>query len=735
MKASLSATGYNANNTDVAAGVAVLTGDTKAKVEMNAPASTTQGKVSVEADTKSDININADTVGNAGYAVSNVGVANYDTSADVIINRSITAGAVDVNAANNITGLKMTVGNMANETPGSGKNTAGANDDDDADANEEKEKAKTGDEQKSGQKSIDPSKVTQEAFTDTTNDEKTKDAKDGVRKVKDKVVGANESGANAGQISAFGRGAAVGVVSNKNDANVTLGKDAVITATKVSDAVDGSVHVNADSLMNGQDSLRLSVQNRQSGSNAEIGAAVLVSNMKNNATVLLDNEGDQSAKITGAGAVSLNASAGMGKYKDDGGKEKTSVLAYLAGAENLSEGYLSGNSLSGSVGVNTLKNNAIVLLGQKSKVAGADIQLSSNATTSAEGTYGAADEDAKVGLGATVGLQNISGNSMVMAGKGAELTGASKVAVSVNNTVDLKNNVQNAGRGDSFGISGMAALSYGYSNSVVSLDDEAVIQSPTVRLTSMNSTNVDNSARSQSKGSESSKAFGIGVGVVNYDVNSIAMVGDNGSGNRAPSDETTDEEKAAQKIFQDAALARNIAGDALAGKLGAATTDDAKGSITAERLSVSAITMGLLQNDAKAKAVSSAAADAIENVNERKDSEKWSQWSEKGTEGAKEAKANTEQLEQDKVASQNDGAAPNASQSAQEAGKAANPDAAPKNDGAAPASGSGKSAGTSIGVEGSVALTFLGGRTDAVLPVCSGDMLFNVFDEYLHFLS
>ena len=26
------------------------------------------------------------------------------------------------------------------------------------------------------------------------------------------------------------------------------------------------------------------------------------------------------------------------------------------------------------------------------------------------------------------------------------------------------------------------------------------------------------------------------------------------------------------------------------------------------------------------------------------------------------------------------------------------------------------------------------GRTDAVLPVCSGDMLFNVFDEYLGFL-
>ena len=27
------------------------------------------------------------------------------------------------------------------------------------------------------------------------------------------------------------------------------------------------------------------------------------------------------------------------------------------------------------------------------------------------------------------------------------------------------------------------------------------------------------------------------------------------------------------------------------------------------------------------------------------------------------------------------------------------------------------------------------GQTDAVLPVCSGDMLFNVFDEYLGFLK
>ena len=320
-----------------------------------------------------------------------------------------------------------------------------------------------------------------------------------------------------------------------------------------------------------------------------------------------------------------------------------------------------------------------------------------------------------MGVGSTMGLQNISDNSLIMAGKGVTLNGTESVSANASTALDGKNEVKNAGKGDSIGVSGMVALSYGDNNSVISLDDETVIQSPIIRLTAMNSTNIDNSARSQSEGSESSKAFGIGVGIVNYDVNSIAMVGDNGNGINAPSGNTTDEEKAAKKIYADAALARNIVGNTLSEKLGAATTGDAKGSITTEKLSLSAITMGLLSNDAKAKTVSSATADMSENVNQRKDSEKWGQWSEKGRKGAEEAKANTENLEQDKVASQNDEAAPNASQSAQEAGKAANPDAVPKNDGAAPPIGTSKSAGASIGAEGSVALTFLGGRTDAVL--------------------
>ncbi|MBR1886025.1 MAG: leukotoxin LktA family filamentous adhesin, partial [Schwartzia sp.] len=730
-KAALSATAGGGASTKTAVGVAVLTGDTNAKVTVNAPElKAEKGKVSVEATTNSDVDVTANAVGNTSYVVSNVGVANYDTSADVTINRAITAGAVDIKAENTVAGLKMTVDNTVQTPPsdGEGKDTAPTTEEqkqqDEQDANKEKTKPdteKSEDEKESGKKSIDPTKVTKDASVDSTNDEKTKDAKEGVDKVKDKV-----------ENSAFGMGTAVGVFSNKNDANVTLGKNAAITAAPVenSETANGAVNVSAKTILQAaaekEDSLRLSVKNTQANANVEIGAAVLVSNVKNNASVLLDSDGDKSAQITGTGAVSLDAAAGMGKYevtqkkKNEQGQEtnetekveKTSTLSYTVSAEGTAaDDNPSKFALSGSVGVNTLKNNAVVLLGQKSKVEGSAATLSSDATTSAEGTYGATNTNSSVALGATVGLQNISAGSLVMAGKGAKITGTESVEVSANEAMDLKNSVQNAGKGDSFGVSGMVALSYGDSNSIVSIDDEANINAPgTLTITSTNSTNIDNSARSESAGQEGAKAFGIGAGIINYDVNSLAMVSDNGSGIAAPSAGTTDEQKAAKKIYEDAALARKIAGDTLAGKLGGKTADGAKGSIATGGLIGAAITTGMVQNDAKAKAVS-AAPQADEDENSRKDSEKWTQWSGKGKKGAEDAKTDTKNLEEDKVTSQNESKAPSASGAAKEASQAANPDETPSD----PTDVVPTNAGASIGIEGSAALTFLGGRTDAIL--------------------
>lgn len=756
-KAKLSAAASGGEKTSAAVGVAVLSGDTTAKVTVNAPANVaaltaTQGKVSIESVTNSDIDVNVNAVGTKSYVVSNVGVANYDTSADVVMERSITAGAVDIKAENNITRLKMTVDNTAQESSGGsqGKDTSESTPEqktqDDNDATTEKNKpasGKTEGEKNSEKKSLDPTKVLKDSSVDTTNNTtqnntKSQDAQTGVQNVKDKVEGTNEGGNNAKKTTAFGLGAAVGVVSNQNDANVSLGKNAVINASKVenSETLDSAVNVVANTLMTAskeaEDSLQFSVKNTMGNAKVEIGAAVLVSNVKNNAKILLDNEGEKSAQIKGDGETSLIAAAGMGTYKadqkkkDENGNElneteevdKNSTLTYAVSAENASGKETPTTfALGGSVGINTLKDNAVVLLGQKSKVDGSAIKLSANAATNAAGKYGTKDENNKVGIGATVGLQNISGNSLVMAGKGVEVTGTESVKAKAANTMDLKNNVQNAGKGDSFGVSGMVALSYGDSNNIVSLDDEAVIQGPSVSLEAENSTNVDNSARSESEGSESSKAFGIGVGIINYDVNSIAMVGDNGSGITAPTGNTTDVEKAAQKIYKDGALAREIAGSTLAGKLGVKTTGNAKGSIITGDLSVSALTTGMIKNDAKAKAVSSTKEDKSENANERTDSQRWTQWSSQGTQGANEARNNTENLEQDNVTSQNESAAPNASGAGQEAGSAANPDETPTapTDNAAPAAGSEGSAGASIGMEGSVALTFLGGRTDAVL--------------------
>ena len=741
-KASLSATGSGGDANAVAIGVAVLTGDTKAKVTVNAPEnaaplSAAKGNVSIEAVTVSDIDVNVGAVGETSYVVSNVGLVNYDTSADVIVNRSVTAGAANINAENMATGLKMKVDNTV-EPPSEdddAEDTATATDEDkqkdDAAATAEKNKPdseKSEDEIQSERKSIDPTKLIKDASVDTANDEKAKDAagadgKGGIQDVKDKLEGTNDGGDNEQKTSAFGLGASVGVFSNKNDANVTIGKNVVITAAKPEGAEtpDGSVNVSAKSLMTAsgaqEESLQFTVKNAQANSaKVEIGAAVLVSNVKNNATVLLDTDGTNSAQITGAGAVSLSADAGMGKYKKDD-DDKTSVLSYSVSTEGKAgEEQPAKVLLNGSVGVNTLKNNAVVLLGQNSQVTGSAVTLDSGATTNVQGAYGAEDANAKVGIGATVGLQNISGNSLIMVGKNASLAG-SLVSATANNALDTKNEVKNAGKGDSLGVSGMAALSYGDSNSILSLDDEVAINAPgSVVLTSTNSTNVDNSAHSESVGNESSKALGIGVGIVNYDVNSIAMVGDNGSGMTASSGNASDAEKAAKKIYEDATLARSVAGSALATKLGAATTNEALGSITSGNVSVTAVTMGMLKNDAKAKTVSSTAEDKKEDANERSDSEKWTKWSKKGESASGEAKKNTEDLEQDKVTSQNESDAPNASGAGREASSAANPDDNTTADEGSAASGaSSGNAGASIGIEGSVALTFLSGRTDAVL--------------------
>ncbi|WP_295358558.1 hypothetical protein [uncultured Succiniclasticum sp.] len=756
-KVSLSATAGTGEGNAVAAGVAILAGDTKAKVTAKEGATAltaANGKVSVGSTTGSDIDVNVGAAGATSAVASTVGVVNYDTSADVILDRSITAGAVDINAENNYTGLKLTVDNTIGSSSANtgGNSTAPAADD----SQQSGEGQQTdGGAAGSEQRSVDPTRVIGDASADTSNntqDAQTRDSRTGIQNVTDRVTGTNAGGNNAQQTSAFGLGASVGVVSNKNDTNVTIGKNAVITAAPVANGPDGSVNVSAKTLMTAstakEDALQFTVKNTLGNAKVEIGAAVLVSNVKNNATLLLDTDGTHSAQIKGD-KVSLSAASGMGKYpappEKDGGttgtgtgtgsnqntgagtgtgtgtetetEEKTSVLSYTVSAEGTSEEETPSTfALSGSVGVNTLKNNAVVLLGQKSKVEGSAVTLSSDAVTGAEGTYGANESETKVGIGASVGIQNIRGNSLVMAGKGVQLTGTESLEASANNEMDLKNSVQNAGKGNSVGVSGMVALSFGDSNSIVSLDDEAAISAGFATLSSMNSTNVENSARTESNGNAGAKAFGIGVGIVNYDVNSIAMVADNGSGISAPSGNTTDEEKAAQKIYGDAKLARDVAGSTLAGKLGSKTAAGTKGSITTGGLVGTAVTTGMIQNDAKANANAVPKENNSEegnnnNANGNQNSDNWTQWTEQGREGANEAGTTTQNLEEDNVTSQNESGAPNASGAGREASQAANPDATSSN----PTEVTPTNAGASIGIAGSAALTFLGGRTDAVL--------------------
>ena len=236
-KVSLSATAGTGEGNAVAVGVAVLAGDTKAKVtvkEGSTVLTAANGKVSVGSTTGNDIDVNVGAVGSTTSVASTVGVANYDTSADVILNRSITAGAVDVNAENNYTGLKLNVDNTIKTDAGNGGNsTAPAADDAQQQGSGEGQQtggntgtgSNTGGEgQQSGggeagseQRSIDPTRVIRDSSVDTNNtqDSQTQDARTGIQNVQDRVEGTNTGGNNTQQTSAFGLGASVGVFSNR----------------------------------------------------------------------------------------------------------------------------------------------------------------------------------------------------------------------------------------------------------------------------------------------------------------------------------------------------------------------------------------------------------------------------------------------------------------------------------------------------------------------------------------
>lgn len=302
-------------------------------------------------------------------------------------------------------------------------------------------------------------------------------------------------------------------------------------------------------------------------------------------------------------------------------------------------------ALAGSAVATDISNNARVLIGKNA-----------NITAKEELAMKAASKQFDVSLAGKLGLngggENAAGgtfavgladaNSLVAVAQGAKLT-AGSIDIGTENKIDHIQLSLAAGKGASSGVSGMVGYLEGASNSLVSVDDEAVINAGkgAVNLNAKNDTNVYSAAGAVAMGETA--GIGAAATITNFDRYTYAAIGDNGytappqatteqgesgsgSGDTSATlgeDANADRSKEAQKLANTAAekrvtlqqLVQNASGlrqgtddgknyTEQADFFGSKTAADTKGSINAGSFKVNAETGGKIINVAVAGGVS-----------------------------------------------------------------------------------------------------------------------------------
>ena len=299
-------------------------------------------------------------------------------------------------------------------------------------------------------------------------------------------------------------------------------------------------------------------------------------------------------------------------------------------------------ALAGSAVATDISNNARVLIGKNA-----------NITAKEELAMQAASKQFDVSLAGKLGLngggENAAGgtfavgladaNSLVAVAQGAKLT-AGSIDIGTENKIDHIQLSLAAGKGATSGVSGMVGYLEGASNSLVSVDDEAVINAGkgAVNLNAKNDTNVYSAAGAVAMG----ETAGIGAAgtITNFDRYTYAAIGDNGytappqatteqgesgsdSGDKLGEDANADRSKEAEKLANTAAekratlqqLVQNASGlrqgtddgktyTEQADFFGSKTAANTKGSIDAGSFKVNAETGGRIINVAVAGGVS-----------------------------------------------------------------------------------------------------------------------------------
>ena len=326
-----------------------------------------------------------------------------------------------------------------------------------------------------------------------------------------------------------------------------------------------------------------------------------------------------------------------------------SYLNFSAGSAN---GGKSGSdaakiALAGNAVATDISNNARVLIGKNANIkAGNELAMkaaSKQFDVSLAGKLGL-NGGGENAAGGTFAVGLADANSLVAVAQGAKLT-AGSIDIGTENKIDHIQLSLGAGKGTTSGVSGMVGYLEGASNSLVSVDDEAVINAGTgaVNLNAKNDTNVYSAAGAVAMGETA--GIGAAATITNFDRYTYAAIGDNGytapqqatteqgesgsgSGDTSATlgeDANADRSQEAQKLANTAAekratlqqLVQNASGlrqgtddgknyTEQADFFGSKTAADTKGSINAGSFKVNAETGGKIINVAVAGGVSTA---------------------------------------------------------------------------------------------------------------------------------
>ena len=295
-------------------------------------------------------------------------------------------------------------------------------------------------------------------------------------------------------------------------------------------------------------------------------------------------------------------------------------------------------ALAGSAVATDISNNARVLIGKNATITAKD-ELAMKAASkqfdvSLAGKLGL-NGGGKNAAGGTFAIGLADANSLVAVAQGAKLT-AGSVDIGTENKIDHIQLSIGAGKGTTSAVSGMVGYLEGASNSLVSVDEEAVINAGTgaVNLNAKNDTNVYSAAGAVAMGETA--GIGVAATITNFDRYTYAAIGDNGytappqatteqgesgsdSGDKLGEDANADRSKEAEKLANTAAekratlqqLVQNASGlrqdtdnNEQEAFFGSKTADGTKGSINAGSFKVNAETGGKIINVAVAGGVS-----------------------------------------------------------------------------------------------------------------------------------